>query len=61
MSEPLDPRGLSLLPKNVAPDAWYYESHTGLEIYSTTGLVCILPWRKVEASVRRKQKARTRR
>ena len=58
MSEPLDVNGFSRNPKNVAPDCWYYEDRAGLQVYWKGSLICILPWRSIEASVRRKQRAK---
>ena len=55
-NERFDAVGLSIDPKNVAPDCWYYEERGGLHVYFDGKLVGILPWRKVEASVKRYQK-----
>ena len=61
MTEPLDTDGLSRNPKDVAPDCWYYEARNGLEVFFNGDLICVIPWRTVEASVRRKQRAREKR
>ena len=58
MTEPLDENGLSRNAKTVAPDCWYYEARNGLEVFFGGSLICVIPWRTVEASVQRKQRAR---
>ena len=50
--------GLNLNPINVAPDSWYYEDKNGLMIYRNGKLICVIPWRKVIASVKRREVAR---
>jgi hypothetical protein len=52
--------GLDRRPHNVATDVWYYEMRGGLEIHwnppkDGSYLVCIIPWKSVRASLRRKE------
>ena len=53
-------RGLSRKSIHPAPDFWYYEMRGGLHCYyGSKGrageLVAIIPWRKLAASLKRKQ------
>ena len=58
MSLTLDQDGPDLNPRNIAPDCWYYETVAGLEVYYEGRLVCILKWRSIEASLKRKKAGR---
>lgn len=58
MSIRLDQDGFRRHPIHVAPDCWYYECQSGLEIYNKSGMVCLIPWRSIEASVHRKRRAK---
>ena len=57
---------LSLDPHEITPDVWYYEDPKGIElvhritvkgIYIRTDSI-VIPWRKIEASFKRYDKAR---
>jgi len=54
----LDKDGLDRRPHNLAPDAWYYEERNGLSIYYNGKLICVIPRRKLEASLKRINAAR---
>jgi hypothetical protein len=50
--------GLNLNPIDVEPGAWYYEEKNGLIIYHNGKFIFVIPWRKLIASVKRKESAR---
>lgn len=50
--------GLNLHPINVTPDCWYYEERAGIAVYEEfRGLLAVIPWRNLRASLRRKDAA----
>lgn len=63
MKTKLDENGLDLKPHNLAPDCWYYEEKNGLYVYwlppgKTAQLICVIPWRSLRASLKRKDAKR---
>ena len=55
----LSKKNLSRKPQRVTPDAWYYEENDGIQLYwdmprRGPALVCVIPWRKLRASLHRK-------
>lgn len=53
-----DKDGLDRKPHHLAPDAWYYEDKKGLSVYYNGSLICVIPRRKLEASLKRINAAR---
>lgn len=53
-----DKDGLDRNPHDLAPNAWYYEDKKGLIIYYNGILICVIPRRKLEASLKRINAAR---
>ena len=50
--------GLNLHPVNIAPDVWYYEENRRISVYwEGHGLIGIIPWRNLRASLRRKDRS----
>lgn len=43
----------SLEPQRVDGDCWYYETRSGIEIYTPEGAISVIPWRMLEASRKR--------
>ncbi len=62
MSALLDENGLDRRAHMIAPGVWYYETRGGLELYWQPDrgprLVCIIPWRSIKASLKRKEATR---
>lgn len=63
-----DEYGLSLKPQQIDEHNWYYEHRSYAELvhevrdragYVRTDMICI-PWRKLEASLKRRNKGRAR-
>lgn len=53
-----DKDGLDRKPHDLAPDAWYYEERNGISVYFNGKLICVIPRRKLEASLKRINAAR---
>ena len=51
----LDKNGLNLHPINITIDTWYYEEKNGIHVYYNGDFICIIPWQKLVASVKRKE------
>lgn len=50
----LDKNGFDRRPHHVAPNCWYYEETDGLHVYfDGAGLIGIIKWRSLRASVAR--------
>jgi hypothetical protein len=48
---------LSLWPQGIVRgEAWYYEEPRGISIYTRKGPVCLITWRKLRASLARKDR-----
>ena len=56
MSTQLDENGYNRKPHALPGDVWYYEDKSGLQVYNRSGLVCVIPWRGIQASVKRHHK-----
>ena len=54
----LSHNGLNLHPTNINSSMWYYEEPDGLRIYDRGILMCTISWRKVAASLKRKEAAK---
>jgi len=53
-----DKDGLDHNPHYLSPDAWYYEERNGISVYYNGSLICRIPRRKLEASLKRIKAAR---
>lgn len=49
---------LSRRPYNLNADVWVYEDRCGLEIYSCTRRIGVIPWDKIRAALARYNKRR---
>lgn len=51
----LNEDGLNRHPVNFGDGTWYYEETNGIAVYEDGRRVCLIPWRSLMASCRRKQ------
>jgi len=63
MREPVDYRGYPVRPRHIDDNTWFYEQPEGLCICNHPAEGCrtqmfTIPWRKVEAAARRRQRLR---